>query len=114
IPGKTAESVHQSNWRIESSVVTETDQSDWGFLLKLRSVALMELEKARQSKLIGKALEAKLRVKLPEEVLDQARRYSSIIKELLNCSALEIVESHAVAVEVLRADGQKCERCWHW
>jgi isoleucyl-tRNA synthetase len=77
-------------------------------------VALAELEKARQSKAIGKALEAKVKVRLPEEVLLQAQNHSPTIKEMLNCSGLEIAESHAVAVDISHADGQKCERCWHW
>ena len=38
------------------------------------------------------------------------------LRELLNVSQLQFQEEAGAAVttEVNRADGQKCERCWHW
>jgi isoleucyl-tRNA synthetase len=32
----------------------------------------------------------------------------------LNVSQLEIKAGEEAAVSVTKADGQKCERCWHW
>jgi isoleucyl-tRNA synthetase len=37
------------------------------------------------------------------------------LSELLNVSQFEIIlEGDALTVQVEHADGQKCERCWHW
>jgi isoleucyl-tRNA synthetase len=36
------------------------------------------------------------------------------LRELLNVSALKITVGEPVSHSVSKADGQKCERCWHW
>ena len=74
----------------------------------------MVLEKARQDKLIGKALDAKLRITTRNT---RYVSYKEELRELLNVSALEIDhqgEAKESPFTVSKADGQKCERCWHW
>jgi isoleucyl-tRNA synthetase len=50
--------------------------------------------------------------------LDAERRYAEELRELLNVSQLSFVsqasEGAAWTATVKKADGQKCERCWHW
>jgi isoleucyl-tRNA synthetase len=49
------------------------------------------------------------------EEADAAMRHRDALRELLNVSQLEVkTGANAPAVSVARADGQKCERCWHW
>ena len=38
------------------------------------------------------------------------------LRELLNVSQLEVLpdSSPSVTAAVSKAEGQKCERCWHW
>jgi isoleucyl-tRNA synthetase len=70
------------------------------------------LEKKRQDKTIGKALEAKVEIVIPQV---QAK-YSDpeMLRELLNVSALKMTIGEPDSISVLKADGQKCGRCWHW
>ncbi len=111
IPAKAAASVHLSVWRplkIQGDPV-------WPALFSLRELALVELEKARQAKLIGKALDAKLTLSGKPDNLHIARANAEALRELLNVSQLELCDSDAeVQATVAKADGQKCERCWHW
>jgi isoleucyl-tRNA synthetase len=37
-----------------------------------------------------------------------------LLRELLNVSDLKIKVGEPVSSSVAKADGQKCERCWHW
>ena len=39
---------------------------------------------------------------------------SDLLRELVNVSALKISVGDPVSLSVSKADGQKCERCWHW
>src|SRR5262249_11296759 len=74
------------------------------------------LEKARQAKHIGKALEAKLILTGTEPALTNAKTHSESLRELLNVSQLELspaTDEH-LSVSITKAPGQKCERCWHW
>jgi isoleucyl-tRNA synthetase len=119
IPGKPAESVHLSLWKPKLLTLPETEQAAWQNLFALREAALPELEKARQAKLIGKALEAAVTLTGRDarlEAIDSKLKPS--LAELLNVSRLEVRPDGASAeelrIQVTRADGQKCERCWHW
>ncbi|HDT14523.1 MAG TPA: isoleucine--tRNA ligase [Candidatus Aminicenantes bacterium] len=85
-------------------------------LLDLREKALKELEKARESKLIGNSLEARVILKAPasETAFLEARRGD--LAALLIVSQVEIgtADGRALAIEVGKAAGAKCERCWNY
>lgn len=112
VPGKATGSVHGSEFnRLGLAQVTE-GSNQWVWLKEWREKILPELEKARQAKTIGKSLDAKV-----ELVIPQAEAHVSgkeLLRELVNVSALNITVGDPVGVTVAKADGQKCERCWHW
>ena len=123
VPGKTAESVHEANWRENVFALTETEVEHWAFLLKAREIWLPFLEAARRDKIIGKSLDAKIQPAaehFPELVKNQELRDS--FKEVLNVSQIHFLTFkdnpnatvEALGKNVVHADGQKCERCWHW
>jgi isoleucyl-tRNA synthetase len=90
--------------------------SDWATLLSIRDEALKSLEEARKAKQIGKALDARLVLEVPEEMGELLERYRGSLKELLNVSQVEVETSatgHVIAT-TLPADGSKCERCWNY
>ncbi len=116
VPGKTVASVHQLTWQPQPFKAREEDRTLWKTLFELRALALPALEKARQEKQIGKALEARLTFSGNSAALTQAREHLEELRELLNVSQLEITvgagQEHEISVA--RAAGEKCERCWHW
>jgi isoleucyl-tRNA synthetase len=121
VPGKTTASVHQLGWEPGNFQSAPQDLEDWKTLFKTRESVLAELEKARQNKLIGKALDAKVRlVANAANALDIEKRHAEDFRELLNVSQLEFATESASGATtpwvpvVKKADGQKCERCWHW
>jgi isoleucyl-tRNA synthetase len=114
LPAKTSESVHEVNWQPTHFERPDDERAIWARLFELRELALPELEKARQAKQIGKALEAKLTFH-GGPVLNELKGHEQELRELLNVSQLVIeAGSESTAVSVSKADGQKCERCWHW
>jgi isoleucyl-tRNA synthetase len=90
--------------------------SDWATLLSIRDEALKSLEEARKAKLIGKALDARLLLEVPERMAAVLRRYHGSLKELLNVSQVEVITgpSAQVIATTLPAEGKKCERCWNY
>jgi len=137
VPGKPTGSVHEANWKPQG-FSARVNPEIWNSLLALREHVLPELEKARQSKQIGKALEAKLVIKGKGENARLWQDERKALCELLNVSQFSLeaesidisdvpldeidLRPHApkkhyfkeLIVEVSKADGQKCERCWHW
>ncbi len=116
IPGKPAPSVHLSEWAPSALELRPEETTEWQHLFRLRGVALPELEKARQAKHIGKALEAKVSFAGPTGELADVLFDQAALRELLNVSQLEVAvtEAEQLQIAVAKADGEKCERCWHW
>ncbi len=112
-------SVHLELFPAPESLAATIDtkfMEDWATLLSIRDEALKSLEEARQAKLIGKALDAKLRLEVPDAVGALLDRYQKSLKELLNVSQVEVITgpSAQVIATTLPADGTKCERCWNY
>src|SRR5581483_7068775 len=78
------------------------------------------LEEARNQKLIGTGLEAKVTIKASEAMYSVLERYQDQLRYLFIVSAVELEKNSAgngsgpVSVQVTRAPGQKCERCWNY
>ena len=116
LPGRSVPSVHQSEWKSVGLEVAEAERLAWARMFELRQMVLPELEKARQAKLIGKALEARVVLSGPAEAVAAAGERTAALRELLNVSQLEIKLDSAVTalgVVVSKAEGSTCERCWH-
>jgi len=117
IPGAPFDSVHLADWPDCGFAVSEAEESDWVRLFELRTEVLPELEKARQEKLIGKALEAKVVISGPADRLAPAVANLDALRELLNVSQLDVnslPNKSPMTIKVEHAEGEKCGRCWHW
>ena len=117
LPGDKAESVHLADWPEESLSLSEDERATWENLFALREPALAELEKARQEKLIGKALEARVTITAQPEALETAQANAETLRELINISQLHLVadaNAEAATYVVTKAEGAKCTRCWRW
>ena len=117
--GERESSVHLAQFLKPELLVTEDTtalSADWAGLLGIREIAMRSLEAARKNGSIGKALEAKMRLELPEALLPIGQKYQGCLKELLNVSQVEVVRSNKAETiaETLPADGVKCERCWNY
>jgi isoleucyl-tRNA synthetase len=115
VPGKPTGSVHESRW-IEDKSFDLYDFAVWDNLLGSREVILRRLEVERNKKAIGKALDAKVVIVGHERLIREIRNAPEDFRELLNVSQLEVREGNeeSFVYQVGHADGQKCERCWHW
>jgi len=119
IPKVPLPSVHLARWQPATLQRSDAERGAWEGLLKLRGIVLPELEKERQAKTIGKALDAKVTLTGSNPLLVDGKIHREALRELLNVSQLEV---HAepgngepsMRIVVSKALGQKCERCWHW
>jgi isoleucyl-tRNA synthetase len=117
LPGDKEASVHEAEWQPTRFERSSEERSTWKNLFELRDLALLSLEKARQEKQIGKALEAAFTFIGPASALSSARDNEAALRELLNVSQVGFRMNGSdgpLQGEVSRAQGKKCERCWHW
>lgn len=114
VPGKTVDSIHRAGWQPMEFSLSVEEGENWKWLAEWRDRILPELEKLRQAKTIGKALDAKIEITVPAQQRHLAERNRETLRELVNVSGLIASAGEEPAVIVARADGEKCERCWHW
>jgi isoleucyl-tRNA synthetase len=94
-------------------------RSDWTLLRGVRDEVLKALETARNQKLIGGSLEAQVTLVAPQPAHAVLVRYAQELRYLFIVSAVTL-ESAAgdgaagVRVQVSKAPGRKCERCWNY
>ncbi|MDP8176107.1 isoleucine--tRNA ligase [Pasteurella skyensis] len=105
----------------------EADQLDnayWQQLLAVRTEVNRVLEQARNDKVIGGALEAKVTLYVNKELQESLEKLrnelrfvlitSQVILKPLAEADVEVGELAGLAVKVERAEGEKCPRCWHF
>jgi len=125
VSGKNVVSVHQSQVEDFKFQIGSLEAHACEMLFAVRERVLLDLEKARQRGTIGKALEAKVVLSGETSSAELLLRNWDTLRELLNVSQLENgglrepllpadLGAPSVDIAVMKADGQKCERCWHW
>jgi isoleucyl-tRNA synthetase len=92
--------------------------SEWEKLRNVRETVLKSLEEVRQSGLIGNSLEARVVIRASGDTAAMLRRHASDLRFIFIVSQVEVVDDGSVPdgvqIQVLKADGQKCERCWNY
>jgi isoleucyl-tRNA synthetase len=85
-------------------------------LAAVREKVLKELEKARESKLIGNSLEACVTLKAPaaEAAFLGENKDSLAALFIVSAVAVETGRGEGLEISVARAPGEKCERCWNY
>ncbi len=104
-------SVHLELFPEPASLAATIDaefMSDWAALLLIRDEALKSLEEARQAKQIGKALDARLVLEVPQTMGALLERYRESLKELLNVSQVEVLTGPSQQIIATHAAGR-----WH-
>ena len=113
--GKEASSVHLSDWPDPKMFSVSIDEKQWAAFFKLRETTLKALEEKRTSGTIGNSLEGSLTLTFQDRALEPLKEFFS---ELLVVSVAEGILSKGkgpeVGVEVRRAQGEKCQRCWRY
>ncbi len=98
---------HLKGWRDDSL------SRQWKKILVLRDQVLKEIEKARTAGQIGSSLEAAVVLKFKGPDYKFYRSRQTILQEVLIVSSVEVKPAE-FGVEIKKAGGRKCIRCWNW
>ena len=139
LPGADADSVHLADFPAEAeSLVDGNLIARWTRLLDLRDAVNGELEKLRQDKVVGTSLEAAVTLTAEGGMADLLEAYRDDLATLFITSSVSLRTGApagdgedgavhrdangavhrdadgAARIDVGRADGAKCPRCWRW
>ncbi len=124
IPGVDGESVQLTDMpEVQSFDGAEELKQKWNAFLDVRDDVLKALEEARNEKVIGKSLTAKVTLYVDEKTETLLSSIKEDLKQLFIVSAFEIggrtseapaeaLSLGANSIVVEKAEGETCERCW--
>jgi isoleucyl-tRNA synthetase len=130
MPGPKEESVFLSDFPVvDDGSLDPSLEKKWEGIIAIRDDVNKALEIKRQERFIGNSLEAKVVLYLSEEFVAALEGYSDLLPTIFIVSEVEFMAEEStpsdavslyrstalqgVSVDVLRAPGKKCERCWN-
>jgi len=122
------ESVHMATFPVAKElecVLDDARAKNWDRLLVVREEVLKALEPARAAKIISSGLEARVTLAGSVELASTLRKYAEVLPGLFIVSQVTVadiklegaLDSPALGglqIQVARAQGGKCERCWNY
>jgi len=119
IPGQREESIHLALFP-KAEPVDEPALQRWDALLEIRATVTKALEEERAAKRIASSQEAAVVVRGPAASMallrsheDASRTFPGNLASLFIVSKVRLDDAEGpVSVDVARAEGAKCERCW--
>ncbi len=132
VPGRETspeDSVHLSTFPEPVTISGEADlEANWKQLLAIRTVVLAALEQQRREKVIGSSLEARVVLNVVPALYGFLQAYEQELPTLFIVSQVVVrstehpagekhlasEEALGMSVNVVKAEGEKCERCWNY
>ncbi|MXX11323.1 MAG: isoleucine--tRNA ligase [Nitrospira sp. SB0667_bin_9] len=132
VPGRDPspdDSVHLSTFPASAAIPDEAElDANWKRLLAIRTIVLSALEEQRREKIIGSSLEARVMLHAVPALHEFLQAYERELPTLFIVSQVvlhptgnpagekQLVSDEALgmSVNVVKAKGEKCERCWNY
>ena len=114
LPGTSLPSVHMAEFPVNQEFKSDGLDSGWERVFEIRDEVLKALEEARNAKQIGSALEAKVILTGDSETTRFLLDYFEQLRYIFIVSQVEVHEGDTLKVDIQKADGTKCDRCWNY
>ena len=125
LPGEREASVHLAAFPASmADSLDEELEARYERLRKVRNEVTKQLETARSEKQLGQSLEAKVLLEVPADYSQLLNDYRDWLPSFFIVSQVELTQNLAhpseaeqvpgLKIEITRADGDKCERCWNY
>jgi len=119
------DSVHLSNLPdVDPGLMDDTLKARWEQILSLRREVSKSMEAARRDGVIGHSLDANVRLLADGKAFDIIKEVEMFLKEVFIVSSVEVARDSSLGaeegdfpgltIEIERARGKKCNRCWHY
>jgi len=103
------------------------NEKRWLLVASIRQAVAKQLEALRVAGSIGSSLDAEVNLFLPDDMLQQLSDVNDELRFVLitseaniqawgsraDASVIELPDGQSIAIQVEKAKGEKCARCWH-
>ena len=108
-----SESIHENNFvKIPAQWKNEKLNEKWSNLFKIKQEANIAIEEKRANKEIGSSLEAEIKLILKKDKFELLDKLDLADYFIVSKAEKELSKNDDIKIEVKKAQGQKCERCW--
>jgi len=108
-----SESIHENNFvKIPVDWKNEKLNEKWSNLFKIKQEANIAIEEKRANKEIGSSLEAEIKLILKKDKFELLDKLDLADYFIVSKAEKELSNNGDIKIEVKKAQGQKCERCW--
>ncbi len=114
LPQQKLASVHLAEFPKVSGADDSQLLADWERIFSIRDEVLKALEEARNAKQIGSSLEAKVILTVDKDTTYFLLSYFEDLRYIFIVSQVEVQQGDKFNVEIQKAAGTKCERCWNY
>ncbi|MFU8793528.1 MAG: isoleucine--tRNA ligase [Acholeplasmataceae bacterium] len=98
----------------EEKVIADPELlKDFEIFMDVREHVLKALETARSEKIIGKSLQAHIKLSVTEKQMHAMKALDMHLAQVLIVSKVDLYQATKLEVSVSAADGVVCDRCWN-
>ncbi len=109
-----AESVHLAYFNELDFAISDSEKAMFDTLIEVREEVLKALEEARKEKVIGHPLDAEVTLTLKEKQFELINPLIDELNRYFIVSRVKVEKGEGLKVEVSKASGEKCLRCWNY
>ena len=92
----------------------EALSAKWQAVRQARLAVNKEIETLRNQDVLGSSLQAAVTITAPAQMAEYLKALGEELRFVLLVSEVQVQTGDTLAVTATVADGQKCERCWHY
>ena len=108
-----SESIHENSLvKIPANWQNDKLNEKWLNLFKIKQEANISIEEKRANKEIGSSLEAEIKLILKKDQFELLDKLDLADYFIVSKAEKELTNNDDIKIEVKKAQGQKCERCW--
>ena len=108
-----SESIHENSFvKIPANWKNDKLNEKWLNLFKIKQEANISIEEKRANKEIGSSLEAEIKLILKKDQFELLDKLDLADYFIVSKAEKELTNNDDIKIEVKKAQGQKCERCW--
>ena len=108
-----SESIHENNFvKIPANWRNDKLNEKWTNLFKIKQEANIAIEEKRANKEIGSSLEAEIKLILKKDKFELLDKLDLADYFIVSKAEKEVSNNEDIKIEVKKAQGKKCERCW--
>jgi isoleucyl-tRNA synthetase len=98
----------------DRTLINGAIEEKWERIWRIRELANKKIEEKRTAKEIGHSLDTKIIIDAPDEDHAALVELGDELKDVFIVSQIEVRKASSLDVTVVRAEGDKCERCWQY